>query len=146
VTEINGIPNLKFTQAQGLTLESAGNLLMQTANQYGLPITCTQDQIKSGGLLNKSLQDCLVITHQQHRDTYFKYCLSVRTSGIYSYLEVKYFGSSTNTGAERKKEENKATIGGMLKNALFAKNKDAYVAEYDYYEQLDDIIKETFMN
>jgi len=138
------LASLKIPSNQGVTLDVVRKVLMDRANQYGLPIEGYNDQIKSGGLLNRSLQDCLVVHHRSHMNDYFKYCFVVRTSGIYTYVEISYFGISVNTGKEARREENKGTLGGMLKNAIFSKGADSYKEEYDYYEQLHDIIKEAF--
>lgn len=119
--------------------------LLESRNKegYGLPIEISVDQVKSGGLLNSTVEDCVIITNTEHPSDYFKYCLTVQKQGRMAYLTIYYYGTSTLTGKANQSEARKGSLGGMLLNAISGVNQAAYDMEYQYYDMLDTLIDET---
>ena len=103
---------------------------------YELPIDISVDQVKSGGLFNSSVEDCVIITNTEHPMDYFKYCLILQKQGKMAYLRKWYYGNSTLT---RKSAQNGGR-GGFL--GFGGVNQAAFDAEYNYYDMLDELIQE----
>lgn len=113
---------------------------------YGLPVRIDFDQIKSGGLFNSSLEDCLTITNLNHAYDYFKYCITVRRQGMMSIVTMTYYGQSTLTGQKNKQQEREesGSLGGMLLNIFKSVDNSQYQAEYEYYDMLEAMYTEFF--
>lgn len=142
----SGKPSVRYSaeNAQILSVEVAKKLLEDVNEEkYGLPITVMIDQVKSGGLFNSSVEDCVIIRNNEHSSDYFSYCLTIQKQGKMAYLSVYYYGMSTLTAKRRQSEERKGSLGGMLMNAISGVDQAAYDAEYQYYDMLDALIDET---
>ena len=142
----SGKPSVRYSaeNAQILSVEVAKKLLEDVNEEkYGLPITVMIDQVKSGGLFNSSVEDCVIIRNIEHSSDYFSYCLTIQKQGKMAYLSVYYYGMSTLTAKRRQSEERKGSLGGMLMNAISGVDQEAYDAEYQYYDMLDALIDET---
>lgn len=119
-------------------------LRQKNEEAYGLPINISTEQVKSGGLFNSTVEDCVIITNKEHPSDYFTYCLMLQKQGKMAYLSSWYYGSSTLTGKAHQAEARKGSLGGMLLNAVAGVNQSAYDAEYQYYDMLDSLISEAF--
>lgn len=113
---------------------------------YGLPIRISFDQIKSGGLFNSTLEDCLSIINVQHENDYFKYCLTLRKQGRIAMVAMTYYGQSALTGQKNKQQEREqnGSLGGILMNLFSSVDETQYAAEYDYYDMLEEMFSEMF--
>ena len=120
--------------------------IIQNTNEeeYGLPIEISEDQIKSGSLFNSSIEEYLILTNVNHRDDYFKYCLTLRKQGKMATVNLQYYGSSVLTAKAQQTEERKNSLGGMLLNVVSGVNQAAYDAEYEYYEMLENLFQDAF--
>jgi len=126
-----------------ISLEQIRYAIEEKADEYGLPIGFTMDQIKGGGMLNKTVQDCLVIYHKHHPTDYFRNVITLRKQGNVTFVAFHYYGYSKNTGKEGKTEERSKSLSGQLLNIAVGKNhKAAYAEEYDYYQLLGDVLRE----
>lgn len=145
-TENPGV-RLRGTAAEDANLDLLSELLLNAnENEYGLPISIQKDTVKSGSLLKPVLEDCLLITNEDHPTDYFKYCLLLRRQGKMATVAMFYYGTSVLTGkmnraAERK---NSGTLRGMVANAVFGPDQTAYEAEYEYYNMLEQLFEEVF--
>ena len=130
-----------------ITLYMIGERLQIMNNQeYGAPIRIYGEQIKSGGLLNSSIENCLVIENMMCPKDYFKFCITTRRQGRQTLIPMYYYGWSALTGRAHQVEENRrsGSLGGLIINALIGVNQAAYNAEYDYYEMVNEMFGRLF--
>ena len=119
-------------------------LLEYNDENYGLPITIASEQIKSGGLLNSQVEDCLILTNTEHSYDYFKYCITLKKQGKMATVNMRYYGQSKHTGEMNKAEERGKKLGGMLFNAIKGTDQAGFDAEYEYYDMLEQMFSEVF--
>ena len=114
--------------------------------EYEMPIRFYYEQIKSGGLFNSSIEECLILENEEHSDDYFKYCITTRKQGKKTIIMMYYYGRSVLTGKARQTERRRETggIGGMILNAFSGVNETEYAAEYDYYDMVEEMFREAF--
>lgn len=135
----------RWNEAAVLDLELIKRLILQkNEDEYGLPIEIMEEEIRSGGLFNSSSEACLILINTEHRNDYFKYCLTLRKQGKMATVSLQYYGMSVLTGKARQAEERKQTLGGMLLNAVAGVNQAAYDAEYEYYEMVENLFQSVF--
>ncbi|MBQ9535079.1 MAG: hypothetical protein IJU78_04485 [Clostridia bacterium] len=145
--EIDNFPGrVKIKNAASLTLNTVKAALAQSLSEYGVPYTLQFDEVESGGLFSKSREQCLCIINPQHVTDYFKYCIRISVTGNVAFATINYYGQSSLTGkknleAERK---NSGSLGRMALSAIFKTDNSAFEAEYQYYDVVDEAIKETF--
>lgn len=89
-------PDVQYTNAQGLTLQTLQNLLKQKVNEYQLEIDFYYDQIKGSALINPPITDCIVMYHPRHKKDYFNIVISIRRRGNISIVSCNDIGTSKN--------------------------------------------------
>lgn len=87
-------PQVRYKDGADVTLQSIQEALTQAASEVGLPVAFSQDQVKYGGLIGGSTEDCLVLYHPEHQKDYFKLCIRVKKQGSYAFVSVNDFGNS----------------------------------------------------
>lgn len=130
-----------------VTLDMIGQRIqMINAQEYGAPIRLYGEQIKSGGMLNSSIEYCLIIENAMHPKDYFRFCITTRRQGTKTIITMYYYGGSTLTVAAELTEERRrsGSLGGLLINAFAGVNEAAYIAEYDYYDIVFAIFERLF--
>ena len=133
--------------AKQVDLDLVQNLLQQAnENKYDLPIKFGRDEVKHGGLLNATKEPCLTIVNREHPEDYFKYCIVLHRVGHKVYFDCTYYGQSVLTGKKHEEEERANRLSGMILNALSRVNEMDYSAEYQYYNEVESMIKEVFVN
>ncbi len=143
-----GKPGYRASEAQigyVITLDFLKQEFEKTNDEvYGLPVSIVKDQLKSGGLLSSTIEDCLVITNTEHPTDYFKYCITLKKQGKIATIRLNYYGSSVLTGKMNKADERKrsGSLSGMLLNAISGPNEAAYQEEYGYYDMIENIFRE----
>ena len=109
--------------------------------------------MKSGGLFNSTVEDCIVLYHPEHRNDYFKFCIRVGRQGTYAFVSVNDFGQSKQMAkaerAEFAKQDRKgkpmsykmgSIIGAGIAN--IGKSKQKLEEEQMYYQCVFDIFDE----
>ena len=112
----------------------------------GIPVTYERDQIQSGGLFNKQVEDCLLMKNAAHPDDYFKFVFTVRTTGAMSTIGVYHCGESGYMGKANEKESRQKS-GFWLDKALsiFTQTDNQGIqAENDYYQMVFDVLQVVF--
>lgn len=132
--------------ASDLNLDLIRIMLLECNNeQFGLPITVTKEQIKSGNILKSTIEDCLILANTAHQSDYFKYCLTLRKQGKMATVSLQYYGGSVLTAKmEQTQERAHKGLSGMIGNALFGVDQSAYDAEYEYYAMLEELFQAAF--
>ena len=70
-------PTVRYQGGQEITLKTVKEAIADCAAKFGIPVAFSSDQVKSGGLLNSSIEDCIVMYHPEHERDYFKFCIRV---------------------------------------------------------------------
>jgi len=143
---------VKVAKGESLTLLELRGRIKETAEDFGIALTFGEDQIQSGGMLSKTVQDCLTMFHPDHPNDYFRNAITVRNQGNMYYVSVYYYGSSKQMKsaamAAAAKDSLKegggwgvagAVIGGLRS---LGGNKQKLQAEQDYYHALARVFDE----
>lgn len=111
---------IRYTNGSDITLESARSAFMNRAMNYQIPLEISMDQVKSGGMFNSEIQDCLVLFNPQHKKEYIQYVVTIRRQGTMAFVSVDNYGTSKN--ATKLSFGNNA--GADFKTAIFSKNEN----------------------
>lgn len=109
----------------------------------GFPVTFSKDQIQSGNLVSKQVEDCLVLKNSMHPNDYFHFVFTVRTTGNMTTISIYRSGQSPLSGQQNKRE-NRKNSDSLFQNILGAVTKtdeQALAKEYDYYDMVATAIK-----
>lgn len=106
--------------------------------EFDVPIHIYRDKVKSGGLLNSSIEDCLIIENEEHLNDYYKFCITTRKQGKFTVITMNFYGQSKLAWKASRSEERRknGTLGGLIMNALSGVNEAEYKAENDYYSMV----------
>lgn len=137
-------PQVCYQNGDGITLSTVQKAIKDCAMQMNIPVAFKNDQVKSGGFFNSSIEDCIVMYHPEHEKDYFKFCIRVKRQGNYVFVMVNDFGQS--------KQIKKANEDEILKDistpyrvvsavgkGLFGKNSRKLEEENMYYHCVFDI-------
>lgn len=111
------------------------------------------DQVKSGGMFNKTIEDCIVLYHPEHQYDYFKICVRVSHQGSYAFVSAMDFGTSKQMKkagqaeayrADRKGKSMSYKVGSMIGQGLtsIGRSKSKLEEEQNYYACIIDIFDE----
>lgn len=148
-------PGVRCKDGDGVTLQGIQTVLQEEAQNMGIPVAFRSDEVKSGGFLNTSLEDCLVMYHPEHPDDYFKICFRVAHQGHYAFISINDFGQSKQVSkanrAEFAKQDRRGKtmsykVGSMLSQGIMniGMNKQKLEEEQMYYSCLCDLLDEVF--
>lgn len=125
-----------------LDLDMISNAIISKNNEkFGLPIEISKDQVKAGNWLNPNVQDCLVVTNTEHKDSYLKYVIRVFPQGATTSMKCDYWGISDNA-VNQAKRENRRGLSGLVMNAISPDKQQEYQVEDTYYRMFNTIILE----
>lgn len=131
---------IKYKGGGDLTLSELKMQLEKACNEHGLNVIVSTDTITSGKLFDRSTTECVVIKNAEHQSDYFYEVVTLKTQGLYAFIDFYYAGTSKNN--RRVAEGNSGSILGMMKKALVS--NDAMEAETFYYTMLTDAIRSIF--
>jgi hypothetical protein len=100
-------PQVRYQNGEGITLMTVQEAIKDCAMKMDIPVAFRNEQVKSGGLFNSSVGDCVVMYHPEHERDYFKFCIRVKRQGVYAFVSVNDFGQS--------KQMKKANTAELLK-------------------------------
>lgn len=146
-------PTIRYQDGTDITLQAVQNALAEAAEEKGVPVAFYGDQVKSGGIFNSTVEDCVVLYHPAHENDYFKFCIRVAYQGSYAFISVNDFGQSKQMNKENYAASYKADragksmsykIGSMVGQGIMTigKNKQKLEEEKMYYQCLFDIFDE----
>lgn len=144
-------PTYQYKDGESITLEAVQSAMAEEAQKNGIPIAFYSEQVKSGGMFNKTIEDCLVMYHPDHRNDYFSFCIRVQKQGSMAFIAVNDFGSSKQMDkyarSEYAKEDRRGKdmsykIGSMIGSGIrnLGKSKQKYEEEQNYYNALQSIL------
>lgn len=148
-------PGVRIKNGSGITLSAVQTAVEKGAEDIGIPVAFYDDQVKSGGLFNSSVEDCIVMYHPDHERDYFKFCIRAGRQGSYAFVSVNNFGESKQIAkanyaesayAERQGKSLGHKIGSMIDEGIMTigKNKQKLEEEQMYYQCIRDIFDEIF--
>lgn len=146
-------PQVRYQNGEGITLSTVQEAIKDCAMKLGIPVAFRGDQVKSGGLFNSSVEDCVVMYHPEHERDYFKFCIRVKRQGVYAFVMVNDFGQSkqmnkANTAEfmkqDRKGQSMSYKVGSMIGQGLRTLGKSSQKLEEEnmYYQCVFDIFDE----
>ena len=146
-------PQVRYQNGEGITLSTVQEAIKDCAMKMGIPVAFRGDQVKSGGLFNSSVEDCVVMYHPEHERDYFKFCIRVKRQGVYAFVMVNDFGKSkqmnkANTAEfmkqDRKGQSMSYKVGSMIGQGLRTLGKSSQKLEEEnmYYQCVFDIFDE----
>lgn len=101
---------MRYQDGEGITLRVVKEAIEDCATKMGIPVAFTSGQVKSGGLFNSNVVDCLVMYHPDYEREYFKFCIRVRHQGTYAFIDINEYGNS--------KQMDKAYRGELAREGL----------------------------
>lgn len=146
-------PTVRYANGDGINLGTVYQAINDCAMNMGIPVAFKSDQVKSGGLFNSVVEDCLVLYHPQHEKDYYNFCIRVSHQGNIAFVSVNDFGNSRLEGNAGSKAYLKDTMrngsGAEKVGALIGAgarrlikggaNKQKMEQEQQYYACLVDI-------
>lgn len=146
-------PSVCYKDGSGITLQTVREAITDYAQSMGIPVAFYNEQVKSGGLFNSSVENCIVMYHPEHQNDYFKFCIRVEHQGAYTFVSVNDFGQSKQMAkadhAEFAKQDRKGKsmsykVGSMMVSSIvnIGKSKQKLEEEQMYYQCVFDIFDE----
>ena len=141
----------KVEKGVNVTLSNIQELIQKVADEYQIPVAFGEGQIKSGGMFNKTVSDCITMWHPDHPTDYFRNAITLRKQGLMNYVSIFYFGKSKQLGNQisadmageylREGKLGRAALTGIMS---IGKNKQKHQEENDYYHALKEVFNEAF--
>ena len=131
-------PKGTITVREGETVQLAWikEAIQEEAANRQFPLSITDNQLKTGGLIGGSVDDCIVMSHPEHQRDYYKYALTVRRQGTMALIALYLFGNSklaVSVGVN----ERSGLAGRLVGGLTGAKDKKAREDEwYDFLVML----------
>ncbi len=146
-------PTYRYQNGDDINLQTIQVALKDTAQKYGIPVSFSSDKVKSGGLFNSEVEDCLVLYHPEHPSDYFRFAIRVKRQGVMAFVTVNDYGNSSQMAKYARSEANKEARKGQslsfkLGNAVssglmnMGKNRSKLEQEQMYYDALIAIFDE----
>lgn len=146
-------PTFRYEDGSDISLESVQTALENAANGMNIPVAFYNEQVKSGGLFNSTVEDCIVMYHPEHRNDYFKFCIRVNYQGNFAFISVNDFGQSKQMNkagraeayrADRQGQSASYKIGSLIGQGLttLGKSKQKLEEEQRYYDCIEVILDE----
>lgn len=146
-------PVVRYREGNDITLQTVQGALEDCASNMGISVAFYNDQVKSGGIFNKTIEDCIVLYHPDHRNDYYKVCIRVGRQGNYAFVAANDFGTSKQMKkadmaelykADRKGKSLSYKVGSMVGQTVmsFGKSKSKLEEEKNYYACIMDMFDE----
>jgi len=133
----------KAEKGENVTLMTLRGLIQKAAEEYETPVAFGEDQIKSGGMFNSTVTDCITMWHPDHPTDYFRKAITLSKQGVMYYVSVYYYGRSkqlrNQTSSDIADEHfEKGNVGRGVLNKLMSlnKNDEKMKEESRYYHNL----------
>ena len=128
-------PTIRFENGASVTLDGIQRLFADYAKKMGIPARFSRDEVVSGSLLNKTKEECVVISHPKHETDYLRFYVRVKRQGQMAFVCISSGGKSEQMAkAEKADAQRKAgKICGAVITSL-GHNRAKYEEEQIYYE------------
>ncbi len=147
------LPTYKYTGGENVTFQVLIDNIKEEAQKYAVPVEFYNDQVKSGGIFNREIEECIVVYHPEHKKDYYNFCVRIKRVGSIVQIQTDVFGSSVQMDkfarAEKAFEDRQGKsvsykIGSMVGSGLrnMGKNKQKLEEEELYYDTLRYVLSE----
>lgn len=132
---------VRFPDGKNVNLRTVQAAIKNACDEAGIPIAFGDEQLKSGGLFNKQVEDVLRMYNPDHASDYLRFVIRVQHMGNYAFMHVYNMGGSKNFGADNRAGAGGLT-GGFQKALNFVGGHNAKLqAEEQYYQILQDCLE-----
>ncbi len=131
------MPQVRWTNGNNVTLNGVREAIQREADENGIPVAFSEDQVKLGGLFSRDREDVLRMYNPEHPNDYLHFVIRVKHQGKYAFMNVYNLGGSKNY-----RDYNAAQAGSafrMVTNLLSGTNSKMQ-AEENYYTILKDCL------
>lgn len=146
-------PQVRYQNGDGITLQTVTEAIKDAAENMGILVAFRPDQVKSGGIFNSEVEDCVVMYHPEHESDYFKFCFRVKRQGKYAFVYVNDYGKSKQIAKadtsefmknDRRGKELSYKVGSLIGQGIrtLGRNKNKLEEENNYYQCIFDIFDE----
>ena len=143
---------IRFQNGEGINLAAAVEAITDEADKNAIPLAHYEDQVKFGGLIGGSVEDCVVFYHPDHKKDYINTVVRVSHQGKYAFLAVDHIGVSKMGGKVAVRDGRKeATRGESLSFKIgygiasavstIGASRSKLEQEQDWYAMLDDVLE-----
>lgn len=135
------LPQIRWPNGANVNLRTVREAIQEQADENGIPVAFTEEELKVGGLFSKEREDILIMYNPEHATDYLRFAIRVKHQGKYAFMQVYNLGGSKNF-----KNDNNANfetwggIGRSLINAVGG-HKAKLEAEENYYTILHDCLE-----
>lgn len=146
-------PVVRYKDGKDITLQAVQNAIKDYAQGIGIPVAFYPDQVKSGGMFNKTTEECIVLYHPDHQNDYFKICIRVNHQGTYAFVSAMDFGKSKQLKKadqveayreSRRGQSMSYKVGSLIGQGItsIGRSKSKLEEEQNYYACIIDIFDE----
>ena len=135
------MPQIRWPNGNSVNLVTVREAIQDQADENGIPVAFSEDQLKVGGLFSKEREDILIMFNPEHAYDYLRFAIRVKHQGKYAFMQVYNLGGSKNFGdANMAQEEGVFGAARRLGN-LVGGHKAKLEAEENYYTILRDCLE-----
>lgn len=146
-------PVIRYKDGNGITLTVVQDAIKRRAEEMGVPVAFGVDQVKSGGIFNRTIEECIVLYHPEHRTDYYNICIRVKHQGNNVFVSAMDFGTSRQMKkedlskmykADRRGKSISYKVGSMIGQGVrtIGRSKSKLEEEQNYYACIVDILDE----
>ena len=131
------MPQVRFPNGANVNLRTVQAAIREQCEENGIPVAFREEQLKTGSLLNRQVEEVLIMYNPEHATDYLRFLLRVQHMGKYAFLHVFNMGGSKNF-----KNSNMAANGSTLAilGNLFSGTNTKLQIEENYYTILQDCL------
>lgn len=101
---------IRFIDGKSISLSSIQDSIIDYANNEGIPVAIRKEQVKSGGMFDKTIEDCIIVSHPEHQHSYFEFCIKIKRIGVFAFVYIFKNGKSDLMAEENKSNVNIAML------------------------------------
>lgn len=146
-------PKVRYSDGANLTISDVKSALEEKIREHGINAIVTREQVKSGGIFNSNVDDCLLIYHRDHQKDYFNHLIIMKKQGNFTYLSTYGCGKSKQIGKQARsdfaKDDRKGKsvsykLGSVVASTIASVglNKNKVEEENMYYDSINFVIDE----
>ena len=135
------MPQIRWPNGANVNLMTVRDAIQEQADENGIPVAFSEDQVKVGGIFSKEREDILIMYNPEHATDYLRFAIRVKHEGKYAFMQVYNLGGSKNfKNANNANFDTMGGMGRMVINALGG-HKAKLEAEENYYTILRDCLE-----
>lgn len=146
-------PTTRYADGSEITLEAIEAAISECANEHGIPVAISHDQVALGGIFSMDTDNCLVLYHPDHEKDYFNFCIRLKKQGTYAFVSAQTMGHSKQLkkinqadATDRLADSSSSLTASLITKGLnnIGKNRreSKFAEESMYYSCLADILDE----